>query len=314
MNEMTINDINAMTAASHESFVIDGEAGYDKMLRDVADSLCRHAKDRPITLIAGPSASGKTTTAHRIEQILDAWGFETHTLSMDNYYADGTRNADVVDQNGKPDYESPLRLDTDLLNTQLRQLAMGEEVELPRFDFANQKQCKSGVMLRRKKGELILMEGIHALNPEVAEGVHDTSSKIYLSVRTRITDGDRRLHPSLIRFARRLLRDSRTRGRDAAESCKMLASVSRGENLYIMPYKHLADYELDTFLPYELGVYKPFLLDTLRNLATSDAAEGTDIPLLLSFMEKIAPIEEPEWIPDISVIREFIGGTALFRE
>ncbi len=314
MNELSISDINAQAAASPESFVIDCEADYDKMLRNVADSLCRHGKERPITLIAGPSASGKTTTAHRIEQILDAWGFETHTLSMDNYYASGSKNEQIVDQNGKPDYESPLRLDLDLLNTQLQQLAKGEEVELPRFDFTKQQQCKSGKKLRLKRGELIMMEGIHALNPEVTGSVHDDSSKIYLSVRTRITDGNQRLHPSLIRFARRLLRDHRTRGRNPLDSCKMLASVSRGENLYIMPYKHFADYELDTFLPYELSIYRPQILETVRTLAKDEAAVGTDIPLLLSFLEKLQPMDDPAWIPDISVIREFIGGTALFQE
>lgn len=310
MNELSIADINTQIAASAESFVIDCEAAYDKMLRDVADKLCRHAKERPITLIAGPSASGKTTTAHRIEQILDAWGFTTHTLSMDDYFADGTRNVSIVDQNGNPDYESPLRLDMDLLNSQLSALARGEEVELPKFDFANQKQTKSGKTLRRKKGELILMEGIHALNPSVTQGVADSANRIYLSVRTRIADEEQRLHPSLIRFSRRLLRDSRSRGRSAEESCKMLASVSRGENLYIMPYKHLADYELDTFLPYELAFYRPLILDTLRGLA-SDCPVDSQIPLLRDFMEKISPVEDPAWIPSVSVIREFIGGSEI---
>ena len=150
MNEISIADINRMAHDEPESFVIDAEAAYDKQLRDLADDICRHAKERPITLISGPSGSGKTTTACRLEQILDAAGFEAHTLSMDNYYADGTRNADIVDQFGRPDYESPLRLDTDLLNTQLEQLARGEAVELPVFDFAAQKQRKSGRILQRK--------------------------------------------------------------------------------------------------------------------------------------------------------------------
>lgn len=310
MNEWTIADINAALTAAPESFVIDCEATYDKMLRDVADQLCRHAKDRPITLIAGPSASGKTTTAFRIEQILDAWGFETHTLSMDNYFSDGARNAKIVDQDGNPDYESPLRLDLDLLNTQLGQMLKGEPVELPRFDFTTQRQCKSGITLHRKPGELILMEGIHALNPDITAGIRDFANKIYLSVRTRITDGQQRLHPSLIRFARRILRDRRTRGRDAAESYKMLASISRGENLYIMPYKHLADFELDTFLPYELAVYRPLVLDTLSTLL-HDFETDNGIQTLCSFIAQICPMHDDEWIPEISVIREFLGGSAI---
>lgn len=309
MNEIKLIEINEHIENSPESFVIDAEAAYDKCLRVLADDICRHASEKPITLISGPSGSGKTTTACRLEQIMDAAGFEAHTLSMDNYYADGTRNKDIVDQFGEPDYESPLRLDIDLLNTQLEQLARGEEVELPVFDFAAQKQLKSGKKLRRGKHELIIMEGIHALNPEVTGSAHDTTNRIYLSVRTRILDNDVRLHPSLIRFARRLLRDSRTRGRTAEESCKMLSSISRGENLYIMPYKHLADYELDTFMSYELSVYRTQLLDTVRKLATEAPAE-TGIPTLLQMLENLEPMSE-EWIPEQSLVREFIGGSVF---
>lgn len=305
MNEMTIRDINQMTHDAPELFVIDSEAAYDKQLRDLADDICRHAKERPITLISGPSGSGKTTTACRLEQILDAAGFEAHTLSMDNYYADGVRNSEIVDQFGRPDYESPLRLDTDLLNTQLEQLARGEAVELPVFDFAEQKQKKSGKILQRKKNELIIMEGIHALNPEVTGD--SPANRIYLSVRTRITMDDERLHPSLIRFARRLIRDHRTRGRAPEESCEMLSSISRGENLYIMPYKHRADYELDTFMGYELSVYQPILLDTVRELAQLECADD-GIRMLLHFLEAMTPMD-PEWIPEQSLVREFIGGS-----
>ena len=307
MNEINLYEINEHIESSPELFVIDAEAAYDKALRTLADDICRHASEKPITLISGPSGSGKTTTACRLEQILDAAGFSSHTLSMDNYYADGTRNKDIVDQFGEPDYESPLRLDTDLLNTQLAQLARGEEVELPVFDFAAQKQLKSGKKLRRKPHELIIMEGIHALNPDVTGSAHDTTNRIYLSVRTRILDNGVRLHPSLIRFARRLLRDSRTRGRTAEESCRMLSSISRGDNLYIMPYKHLADYELDTFMSYELSVYRTQLLETVRVLA-ADAPAETGIPILAQVLENLEPVSE-EWIPEQSLVREFIGGS-----
>ena len=307
MNQVTIGEINDRIQSSPELTVIDAEAAYDHRLRELADTICRQASSRPIVLISGPSGSGKTTTACRLEQIMDAAGYESHTLSMDNYYADGTRNKDIVDQFGNPDYESPLRLDTDLLNTQLEQLARGEEVELPEFDFTAQKQRKSGKMLRRKPHELIIMEGIHALNPDVIGSAHDTAVRIYLSVRTRITQDDRRLHPSLIRFARRLIRDSRTRGRAPEESCKMLSSISRGENLYIMPYKHFADHELDTFMCYELSVYRPYILDTVRLLAETAPADS-GISMLRDFLEQLTPVET-EWIPEQSLVREFIGGS-----
>ena len=309
MKEFLLSDINRLALETPEHFIIDAEAAYDRQLRNLADEICRHASERPITLISGPSGSGKTTTACRLEQILDAAGFESHTLSMDDYYADGTRNRDIVDQFGKPDYESPLRLDIDLLNTQLEQLARGEAVELPHFDFAAQKQCKSGKILRRMPHELIIMEGIHALNPDVTGASHAIANRIYLSVRTRITDGDIRLHPSLIRFARRLIRDNRTRGRNPEETLEMLSSISRGENMYIMPYKHLADFELDTFMAYELSIYRPYLMDTVRRLA-AETAEETGVPSLCRFMEAIEPMEDA-WVPEQSLVREFIGGSVF---
>ena len=309
MKEIQLSELNERILSSPECLIIDAEAAYDKQLRDLADDICRHAHEKPITLISGPSGSGKTTTACRIEQILDAAGFEAHTLSMDNYFADNSKNPHLVDQEGNPDYESPLRLDIDLLNTQLEQLARGETVELPRFDFVTQKQMKSGRTLTRKKNELIIMEGIHALNPEVTGS--QPATRIYLSVRTRISEGDRRLHPSLIRFARRLLRDQRTRGRAPEESFKMLKSISRGENLYIMPYKHLADFELDTFISYELSVYRNQLLDTVRSLSEIAAPE-TGIQMLMHVLEKLEPMDT-EWIPQQSLVREFIGGS-LFTD
>lgn len=309
MNYYSITDINANLADSPESFVIDCEAQYDKMLRIVAEDIRRHASERPIALIAGPSGSGKTTTAHRLERLLDGAGLQSHTLSMDDYYADGTRNKDVVDQYGNPDYESPRRLDTDLLNTQLLRLARCEPVELPQFNFAAQKQEKSGRILRRRPNELIVMEGIHALNPEVTGGTTSCANKIYLSVRTRVTDDAQHLHPSLIRFARRLIRDRRTRGRDIMELCELLPSISRGENLYIMPYKHLATHELDTFIPYELSAYRNILLEELRRVSQLPGSIP-ELRTLLQFLEKIAPMDS-EWIPEISLVREFIGGQCL---
>jgi len=309
MNMISLKDINAMAAETPEQFIIDSEAAYDKQLRTLADEICRHSARRPITLISGPSGSGKTTTACRLEQILDAAGFEAHTLSMDDYYSDGEKNAGIVDQFGNPDYESPLRLDIDLLNTQLEQLARGEAVELPRFDFARQKQCKSGKILRRKPNELIIMEGIHALNPEVTGESHSIANRVYLSVRTRITNGDERLHPSLVRFARRLIRDSRTRGRKPEETLGLLSSISRGENLYIMPYKHLADYELDTFMAYEFSVYSRVLRDTVRTLTELTPGDSS-ILALHHFMEAVEPMND-EWIPEQSLVREFIGGSVF---
>lgn len=305
MRQIELSDLNARIENGADTFIAETEAAFENRLEELAEKIISTAKERPITLIAGPSGSGKTTTARKLEHILDTAGYETHTLSMDDYYADGTRNQDIVDQFGMPDYESPLRLDMDLLNTQLGKLARCEEVELPRFDFAAQRQLKSGVRLRRKENELIIMEGIHALNPQVTGGAQESANRVYLSVRTRITLGGERLHPSMIRFARRLLRDARTRGRTPRETFEMLSSISRGENLYIMPYKHLADFELDTFMDYELAVYRPMILETVRQLAAT-ACGDSGLRLLLSVLEEIRPMDAAA-VPARSLVREFLS-------
>ncbi len=308
MNTIALADLNTQVRNAQELLIIDSETAYDRKLRQIADDICRHASEKPIILLAGPSGSGKTSTAKRIEYMLDAAGYETHSLAMDDYYADGTRNLHIVDENGNPDYESPQRLDLDLLNTQLRQLARGETVELPCFDFARQKQMRSGRMLRRKPHDLIIMEGIHALNPDVTGDAQDQTARIYISVRTRITDGVRVLHPSMIRFARRVLRDSRSRGRTPQETLALLESISRGENRYIMPYKSRASYEIDSFLPYELSVYRPYLLEIVRELC-KDADPTDDIQTLCAMLETLEPLPS-DYVPDCSLVREFIGQAA----
>lgn len=280
---------------------------YDAKCKIIANKIADHIKEHPIILLSGPSGSGKTTTALKIEGYLDAMGLETHTVSMDNYFLPKDQ-VTIFDENNQIDYESPYRIDIPLLQDHMHKLANCETVDVPAFDFVSQDRIP-GKPLGRKKGELVLFEGIHALNPEVT-GYEDISTCIYVSVRTRIQLSNGQLvHPELIRAMRRIIRDRNFRGRKPAETLDMFASVQRGENLYIAPYKQRAHVQIDTFHGFEPSIYKPFVESDFVELKES-----------YSGYPKFAPIDDlikdiisadAELLPGDSLSREFIGGSTL---
>jgi len=179
-------------------------------------------------------------------------------------------------------------------------------VEIPRYDFVTNKSHMSGEILRLHKGEIIIFEGIHALNPSVIASADDYTSRLYVSVRTRIeypAAGERfLLHPAKIRLARRLIRDKRERARSYADVISLYDSVERGENLYIMPYKYRADYDVDTFVPYEACVYKSLLPPAMPE----EEAKNPWLTELFEVFEGI-PAIDPTLVPKEALIREFIG-------
>ena len=172
------------------------DSDYQKRLHEIADDIAKHREQRPIILLSGPSGSGKTTTAQMIEQILDVQGIETHTLSLDNYFRSLTDADKELFAQGKLDLESPNRVDSEFLSEQLSAIEAGEPVELPIYDFKESARVMSGNILHRKKGELVILEGIHSLNPDVIRIPDEKTAKIYVSVRTRITNNSEILHPS----------------------------------------------------------------------------------------------------------------------
>lgn len=288
--------------------ITDGEAYYHKELEKAADSIERNAKTHPVVLISGPSGSGKTTSAHRISRILGERGFTSRIISMDNYFlpndmiGECPRNPD-----GSMDYESPLRLDLALLQEHLIELSNGKTIEMPKFDFIT--QTRSGTIpIKREPNGIIIAEGIHALNPLVTGDSCSFATCVYVSVRTRIMsqNGDI-LHPRLIRLMRRLSRDKLFRGRPMPETFKMFESVSRGEELYIMPYKTRADYDIDTFMPFEAAIYKNAIYDELCGIS-KEMSGSEDYAMLYDVLTEIAPLEL-NYIPETSLVREFVGGS-----
>ena len=303
--KITTAEITRRTRADTDAFIQSSRALYCDQIRAVAESLKEHRSQTPIVLLAGPSGSGKTTSALLIEQLLDGWGYETHTLSMDNYFAPLSEEEKALLRQHKMDLESPKRVDEAFLNEQLRDIMECREVALPRYDFGSSKRVFEGKTLHRKPGELVIMEGIHALNPAVTGESSAFSSCIYVSVRTRVLTSDGTLlHPSKIRLMRRMLRDKIFRNRSFEDTIRMAASVDQGENLYIMPYKERAGYHINTFIPYELSVYRDGLLEELEQLRAQYPQVG-DIVKVLQELDPI-PVEK---VPKNSLIREFVGGS-----
>ena len=210
------------------------------------------------------------------------------------------------DEEGQIDYESPEIIDMPLLRQHLEMMADCKPVEMPTFDFANQRRGDKTIPVHRKPGEIIVMEGIHALNPQVLGQEADLATGIYISVRTRVQDDNGFvLHPSRIRLARRLLRDFRHRGQDYVATVRKLRSVSRGERLYIDPNKASAEIQFDTFIPYELAVYRNELVHHLSKVDPT-LLEDLGVSELMPFLRQIDPISE-KYVPENALIQEFIG-------
>lgn len=310
MKILSVEEINERIKFDAKAFVEERERLYMENIEKIAGSLNRHTSDNPVILLSGPSGSGKTTTSMRIEQILDRMGVETHAIAMDDYFLTCDKNEKAKGTDGVIDYESPYRVDIELLSDHLMKIANCEAVELPRFNFATQTSEKSGRIFKRKPGELVIIEGIHALNPLVTGKSAEFACGIYISVRTRIEASDGTLlHPSKIRLMRRLNRDRIHRARSFAESMARYKSVENGASKYILPFKDNAKFQIDSFMGYEPAVFKTLLYEEL--LGVKDGYAGFDN---FADMVKVLSETEPlgtELIPDSSLIREFIGKSAM---
>ena len=296
-----LKKINAQVTENTAEFIRSANAAYLENLRKIADDIALHRDRKPIILLSGPSGSGKTTSALMIEKILDEQGIETHTLSLDNYFSPLTEQEKELFALGKLDLESPKRVDSPFLTEQLREIYHCRPVELPIYDFKESARIKSGKILHRKQGELVILEGIHSLNPDIITFKDSRTAKIYVSVRTRISRNGVLLHPSKIRLMRRLVRDMLFRKRSFKDTLMMFHSVEEGENKYIMPYKYRSDYDVDTFMPYEICAYRSFLLESFRSMPEEPLVRD-----MLDFLEDTEEIP-PEAITPDSLVCEFIG-------
>ncbi len=309
INFIKASDINNGLSTGSGVYVSECEKIYNQRLSEAAEKIYLDSKNRPLVLLSGPSGSGKTTSALRIGKRLREKGLSVHIISMDNYFLPDGVGEMPLDDNGNIDLESPLRMDIPLFSEHLQKLFRGEPVQLPRFDFKTQSRTFGETLCRRPE-EIIILEGIHALNPEVTGDTDDFTTCIYVSVRTRIQgDEETVLHPRTIRLMRRLCRDKLFRGRSASDVFGMLPGVTRGEELYIMPHKHRAHFDIDTFLAYEPSVYRSMLLPELEKEENLPRL-SKDYEALIGTLRKLNPLDNGA-VPNDSLVREFIGGSSF---
>ena len=304
----SIYENNRRLAENPTAFIDEAEANYDRQLSKIADYIAQHSEQCPVVLLSGPSGSGKTTSALMLEHKLDRRGLETHTLSQDNYFRTLTEEDHRLLEQGLLDLESPSRVDEELLTQQLEDIIAGKPVELTEFEFRTHTRKLSGKTLTRKPGEVVILEGIHTLNPHVVQLPDDQTVRLYVSVRTRVEGPDGTLlHPKYIRLLRRMLRDVQHRGRRAEDTLEMFHSVNLGEDRFIMPYKHRSTFDVDTFFAYEINVYRNYLLEELSSL--SDRPEIAEV---LPVLSAALPLEATA-VPETALIREFIGDSVFHK-
>ena len=310
--------VNVLSAASLNDMVANGkindfidiaETHQEKCISDIASQIVKSKKVR-VVLIAGPSSSGKTTSAKKLGLELQAMGYTPKLISLDCYYAG--RDKAPLDENGKPDYECLEALNVELLNQNLVDLFAGKEVNIPSYDF------HTGISYFEEKNkmtladnEILIMEGIHGLNPKLTAKVpEECKFKIYLSALTQLNlDDHNRISTSDNRLIRRIVRDNNFRGKPAEGTIAMWPSVQKGEELHIFPFHNNADAILNTALDYELSILRVYAAPLLRRVPPT-MAEYSEAQRLLNFLENFATIAPTE-VPPRSIIREFIGGSAF---
>ena len=307
MAEYTLKYINHRARYDAAAFIGECEQQYHDQVLRVAEEIAENSAHRPIVLINGPSSSGKTTTNDRIARALAKHGIHAEMISMDDYYRTvGTYEIPPDLENGVPDLESPECMNLPLLSQHLAQLVAGEEIELPRFDFETRSSVAGGQSLRLDPDEVVLIEGIHSFNPVIMGDLAHAATGVYLSVASSVVPEEgARLEPYMLRFLRRAMRDSLFRNSPVEETLGQWNSVRRGERLYISPYRGQANLAVDTFLPYELNILMQHLEPQLRR--HTDRLPDAGLAPLGAVLGQVAPIDYADFIPEDSVLHEFIG-------
>ena len=302
----SLSEINYKTVADPKGFLEECDAVYERRVGNAAEKIIGNLKSSPIVLLSGPSGSGKTTTAEKIAQALQRRGIGTHYVGMDDYFNTVTTETVPRTPSGDMDLESPLCLDMELLNRHFTQLSRGERIYVPKYEFSRQMRIQEpSKSIRLKKDEVVIFEGIHALNDMITDR-HPEAFKLYVSARSDVYFENRAVFlRTWFRLVRRMVRDYNFRGSDPQQTMAMWANVRRGERSYISPYKDKADYQFDTAFPYEI----PVMNETATKLFQS-VPEGIDrfdeLRRVLPALQLFGVIDSA-LVAEDAMIREFIG-------
>ena len=310
LNISNVGDLNNYVKNDNISELIKiSEALHEKKISQIADRIRKRRKRTKLILISGPSSSGKTTFGKRLAIQLKVAGLSPVNLSLDNYFVD--REHTPKDENGEYDFEALEALDVRLFNENLVDLLNGKEVELPKFSFETGTRYYDGEKLKINGKQVLVVEGIHGLNPKLTPLIADDSKfRIYISALTSISiDGHNRIPSTDNRLIRRIVRDHKYRNYSAYDTISRWPSVRRGEEKNIFPYQEEADAMFNSALPYELGVLKRHAEPILKEIQPN-MVEYSEANRLLKFFSYFRPISDEE-IPPTSLMREFLGGSTF---
>ena len=305
----TVGDFNQAIDAGHATDIINiSEALQEKKIAQIAEDIANRQGVK-LVLLAGPSSSGKTTSCKRLSIQLAVNGLKPLQISLDDYFVD--RDKTPKDDNGEYDFESIYALDLDLLNEQFNALFRGEEVELPKYDFPSGKSVKSGKKLKMEPNNVLVVEGIHALNPELTAHIpQEQIYRVYASALTTILLDNHNYIPTTDnRLLRRIIRDYKYRGVSAQETIHRWPSVRAGENKWIFPYQENADAMFNTAMLYELSVIK-MQAEPLLQQVPENCEEHAEAYRLLKFLKYFKGIPYNN-LPPTSLLREFLGGSSF---
>ncbi len=302
------DEINQQAVQNYFKLIDEAEDFYNKQICAVVEQMSQIRDKTDVICLSGPSASGKTTTAHTLARHFQSNGRKAMVISLDDFYLDTKHTP--LNKKGKPDFESIYALDVDLINKCIDELVNKGRTIVPTFDFHLRQRAENGDKEITISGDdVVIIEGLHGLNPLLTQLVgEDKVTRIFASVRSRFTDHDRViLTPQDIRLMRRMVRDRNTRNTTPEETMAMWDEVCEGESMYINPYRDSANFKLDTTLDYEPNIFHSFLLPFLesgKNIAPQHYRKLDD---LYQRLDEFFDINDTEAIPADSVIREFIG-------
>jgi uridine kinase len=305
----TVGALNdAIVAGRVREIILVSEALHEQRTAEVATQIARGEKQARVVLVAGPSSSGKTTFSKRLSVQLLAFGLTPFALEMDRYFVD--RDKTPKDRHGEFDYEHIDAVNRKRLNHDLKALIAGEKIRLAHYNFLTGKS-EEGEEVQLRPDQVVIIEGIHGLNPELLPEIPDADTfRIYLSALTQLNlDNHNRVSTTDTRLVRRIVRDARDRGYSPQETIQRWTSVRRGERNYIFPHQGNADVVFNSALVYELAALKPLAEPLLRQVPYG-TPEHIEVKRLLALLEWFLPLDTG-YIPDNSLLREFIGGSIL---
>ena len=308
----TLADLNYLVESDRiRELIRVNEAVHEKRYAGIADMVC--SKGAKAVMLAGPSSSGKTTSANRLATQLRAHGKKPVLMSLDDYYFN--RDTIAPGPDGKLDLEHINTIDTELFASHLEALLAGETVQLPSFNFKTGKREWNGHSLQLKKDSVVIVEGLHALNPALLpQGLdHGAIFRLYVSPLLPLKlDAETRIPSSFLRLLRRIVRDYETRGSTVEHTLSMWESVRRGEEQWIFPYQESADVIFNSSTLYELAVLKKHIFPKLKAVSP-ESPYYEKVQSIVDILDRVKEADVDDEIPPTSLVREFIGGNSFYR-